>query len=171
MPRSRRDSFVDFRASALEDVPADVLAMYRVYAEGVSVAEVAERFGRPARRVRALFHDCGLPVARTAARQRLAVLPSEAELRRATEEERAWEERQQHEAAERERQERRAAKAAERLERAMPRIRAMYARYEAGATLAEVGAEFGVSESRVSQLFQRVNLPTRAPAQQTNHFT
>src|SRR5438067_13723175 len=80
MARSRPDSFVDFRAMVLEDVPPDVLAMYRVYAEGATVADVAERFGRPERRVRALFHDCGLPTTSRAAQARLAVLPSRSDL-------------------------------------------------------------------------------------------
>jgi hypothetical protein len=75
--RSRPDAFVDFRAMVLEDVPADVLAMYSVYARDASVAEVAERFGRPARRVRALFHDCGLPVTRNAALSGVAFPPGE----------------------------------------------------------------------------------------------
>jgi hypothetical protein len=154
--RSRPDSFVDFRAMVLEDVPADVLAMYRVYAEGASVAKVAKRFGRPERRLRALFHDCGLPMRKTGSRpHRLALPPSAEELPRAEEAPRERDATARLEAAEREKQERRAAKAAARLEAAMPRIRAMYGRYEAGATLWEVGRACGVSESRVGQLFQR----------------
>lgn len=41
------------------------------------------------------------------------------------------------------------------------RVRAMYALYGAGATLDEVGARFGVTRARVSQLFSAAGLPTR----------
>jgi hypothetical protein len=86
VPRSRPDSFVDFRAIVLEDVPDDVLAMYRVYAEGATVAEVAERFGRSAKRVRSLFEDCGLAVRSAgSSRHRLPLPPSASEVRRAAE--------------------------------------------------------------------------------------
>jgi hypothetical protein len=62
VPRSHPDSFVDFGAIVLEDAPTNVLAMYRVYAERATIAEVAARFGRSPKRVRALFGDCGLQV-------------------------------------------------------------------------------------------------------------
>lgn len=41
------------------------------------------------------------------------------------------------------------------------RVRAMHARYSEGASLGDVGAEFGISAVRVSQLFKAAGLPTR----------
>jgi DNA-directed RNA polymerase sigma subunit (sigma70/sigma32) len=48
-----------------------------------------------------------------------------------------------------------------RRERAI-RTRAMYERYQAGLTLEEVGAEFGIKRERVRQLFFEQHLPTRS---------
>lgn len=43
------------------------------------------------------------------------------------------------------------------------RVHAMHARYAEGPTLAEVGAEFGITRERVRQLFVDQRLPTRDP--------
>ncbi len=43
-------------------------------------------------------------------------------------------------------------------------IREMYTVYLTGATLAQVGATYGVSPERVRQLFARLDLPRRHPA-------
>jgi DNA-directed RNA polymerase sigma subunit (sigma70/sigma32) len=48
------------------------------------------------------------------------------------------------------------------------RVRAMYALYETGVSLDEVGERFGVSAVRVSQLFRAERLPARrGPSPQT----
>lgn len=46
--------------------------------------------------------------------------------------------------------------------RALPRVRTMHRLYEQGLSLAQVGERYGVSESRVSQLFRWAGLATRS---------
>ena len=43
------------------------------------------------------------------------------------------------------------------------RVREMYALYEVGATLEEIGADYGITRERVRQLFNKAGLPTRSP--------
>jgi hypothetical protein len=47
------------------------------------------------------------------------------------------------------------------------RVRAMWRRYERGATLAEVAAEFGVGSDRVGKLFRKHGFPTERAARRT----
>jgi len=48
------------------------------------------------------------------------------------------------------------------IDTSMPRVEQMYALYQAGATLEEVGERFRISKSRASQLFKAAGLKTRA---------
>src|SRR3954469_21767381 len=75
MAKSSGDSFVHPAPLWADEVPRDVLEMYAVYAAGATVAEVAARFGRDPKRVRALFDGCGLAVRGGPSRRKLQLPP------------------------------------------------------------------------------------------------
>jgi hypothetical protein len=164
MARSRPDSFIHPAPVWLEDIPGDVLAMYRVYAEGATIPEVAAQFGRDPKRVRRLFDECGLEVRRGPSRRRLPLPPSLPLPRANSRRPDPVEELRNHtETLNRAKLARREARSAAIREAALPRIRAMYALYLEGKTQREVGSTFGLSEARVGQLFKQAGLPARPP--------
>jgi DNA-directed RNA polymerase sigma subunit (sigma70/sigma32) len=168
MAESRPDSFVNPAPVWLEDIPKDVLAMYRVYAEGATLAEVAEQFQRDPKRVRALFDECGLEVRRGPSRQRLPLPPSQPLPPRKPRRPDPIEELRKHQAAlETAKVARKEVRKAKTREAAHRRASAMYVRYLEGKTQREVGEEFGVSEARVGQLFKQAGFAARGPARET----
>jgi Sigma-70, region 4 len=155
MPKTMDNgAFRDLTGVDPDDVPRAVRALYELYVQGQSIAQAAAEVGIPARRASQLLAECGLPLRRQYVPTdfaALAVERREREAARARTRARVLAQR----AAERER--RRAA----RQQAVRERVEPMYELYESGATLDEVGARFGISGSRVSQLFAQAGLSCR----------
>jgi hypothetical protein len=146
--------------------------MWRRYERGATVAEVAADFGISSDRVGKLFRRYGFPIERAARRTKQVerarelyglylqgLTTAEVGTRAGLSEVRVGQIFSDFSLPLRSRAE--SPGVIRRRERAHERAREMYALYEAGATLEDVGARFGVTGAAVREAFVRAGLPRR----------